>query len=124
MIVQNHQVCKLSTLAFPRGLRAPTEMIVRNHQVCKLSTLAFPIGLGTCSVSKVLHALLRLISVTVFSFTCPLLLSAQLLIITGSAFLPPDSPLLVPMPFMSLAPVHGVTSPSSPTETLSGLLQI
>ena len=51
-------------------------------------------------------ALLRIVSVTVFSFT---VLSALLLILSASRFLAPDSPLLVPVPFLFLVHLHGMT---------------
>ena len=66
------------------------------------------------------HTLLHFISVH------PPVLSALLLILSASMCLVPDFPLLVPALFLSLAPLHGFEwlPPSSPTETLSGLLQI
>ena len=72
------------------------------------------------SATNVSHALLRLISVTVFNFTHPPALSALLQVISASRFLTPDFLLLVPVPF--LFSVH--LSPSYLTETLSGLLYI
>ena len=74
----------------------------------------------TLSATNVSHALLRLISVTVFNFTHPPALSALLQVISASRFLTPDFLLLVPVPF--LFSVH--LSPSYLTETLSGLLYI
>ena len=69
---------------------------------------------------KVLRALLRLTSVTVFNFTHPPVLSALLLILSVSSFFVPDFPLLVPAPFLSSAFLLGMTFLSSPTETLLG----
>ena len=48
----------------------------------------------------VLRALLRLISVTLFSFTHPPVLSVLLLILSASRFPVPDFPLLVPALFV------------------------
>ena len=59
---------------------------------------------------SVLSALL-LISETVFSFTHPPVLYALLLILSASRLLAPDSPLLVPAPFLFSAPLHGMAFP-------------
>ena len=56
-------------------------------------------------------ALLRLLSVTVFNFTRPPVLSAPLLILSASRFLAPDSPLLVPAPFLFSVHLHGMIFP-------------
>ena len=56
-------------------------------------------------------ALLCLISVTVFNFTRPPVLSAPLLILSASRFLAPDSPLFVPAPFLFSVHQHGMTFP-------------
>ena len=63
------------------------------------------------SAINVSWALLRLISVTVFNFTHPPVLSAPLLILSASRFLAPDSPLLVPAPFLFSVHQHGMTFP-------------
>ena len=56
--------------------------------------------------------LFRLISVTVFNFfTHPPILSALLLILSASRFLTPHFPLLAPTPFLSSAPLLGMTFP-------------
>ena len=55
--------------------------------------------------------LLRLISVTVFSFTHPPILSALLLILSASRSFITDFQLLFLMPFPSPAPLHGRTFP-------------
>ena len=75
-------------------------------------------------IKKYLTEWVNLISVTVFNFTHPPILSAPLLILSASRFLTPDSPLLVPTPFLFSVHQHGWPSPSSPTETLFGLIQI
>ena len=72
----------------------------------------------------IMHTLFHLISVSVFNFTHPPILSALLLILSASRFLAPDFPVLVPVPFPSLAPWHGMTFPFLSDRTLSGLLQI
>ena len=74
---------------------------------------------STLSAMIVSRALLRLISLTVFNYTHTPVLSAQLLILSDSRFLVPDFPRSVPEPLYMECP-----SPSSPKETLSGLLQI
>ena len=63
------------------------------------------------SATNVSRALLRLISVTVFNFTHPPVLSALLLKLSASRFPVPDSPLLVPAPFLSSVHLHGMTFP-------------
>ena len=60
---------------------------------------------------NVSRALLRLISVTVFNFTHPPVLSALLLILSASRFLAPDYPLLVPAPFLFSVNLRGMTFP-------------
>ena len=57
------------------------------------------------------RALLGLISVTVFNFTHPPVLSALLLILSASRFLVADFPQLVLAPFLSSVPLHGMTFP-------------
>ena len=61
------------------------------------------------SAINITRALLRLISVTVFNFTHPPVLSALLLILSDSRFLAPDSPLLFPAPFLFSVHQHGMT---------------
>ena len=61
--------------------------------------------------TNVLRALLRLFSLHVFNFTHPPVLSAQLLTLSASRFLAPDSPLLVPELFLSSVHLHGMTFP-------------
>ena len=56
-------------------------------------------------------------------FTHTFVFSALLLTLAFSRFLVPDSPLLVPAPFLSSAPLYGMASPSSLTETLPGLFK-
>ena len=51
------------------------------------------------------------VAVTVFNFIHPPVLSALLLILPASRFLAPDSPLLVPAPFLFLVHLHGMTVP-------------
>ena len=60
------------------------------------------------SAKNISWALLRLISVTVFNFTHPPVLSTLLLILSASRFLAPDSPLLVPAPFLLCAHVYAL----------------
>ena len=55
--------------------------------------------------------LLHFISETYLNFTHPSILSALLVIFSASRFLIPDSPLLVPAPFLVLDPLHGITLP-------------
>ena len=55
------------------------------------------------------------------SFTHPPVLSALLPIPSESRFHVQDFPLVVPVLFLSSTPLHGLTSHSSPKETLSGL---
>ena len=69
-------------------------------------------GNTVLSAINVSRALLRLISVTVFRFTHPPVLSALRLILSVSGFLIIDFPLLVPSSFLSSAPLHGTTFPS------------
>ena len=96
-----------------------------------MSTCRLPIpqrnlhkGNTVLSAINVSRALLRLISVTVFRFSHPLVLSALLILsVSVSGFLVIDFLLLIPSPFPSSALLHGTTSPFSPTEPLSGLLQ-
>ena len=52
--------------------------------------------------------LLHLTSVAVFNFTHPPVLSTLLLILSASRFLAPDSPLLVPAPFLLCAHVYAL----------------
>ena len=66
---------------------------------------------STLSSVNVWRTLTCLISVTVFNFTHPPVLSALLLILSASRFLAPDSPLLVPAPFLFLVHRHGMTFP-------------
>ena len=62
---------------------------------------------------NVSQALLCLISVTVFNFTTPHTSYTPLfLILSASRFLLPDSPLLVPAPFLFSVYLHGMTIPS------------
>ena len=66
------------------------------------------------STINVLYTQLCLISVTVFNFTHSHthVLSVLLLILSASVFLViPDFPLLVPEPFLPLAPLHEMTFP-------------
>ena len=63
----------------------------------------------TLSATNISRALFRLISVTVFNFTHPTVLSALLLILSASRFLAPDSPLLGPAPFQFSVHLHEMT---------------
>ena len=62
-------------------------------------------------IKKYLTEWVNLMSVTVFNFTRPPILSALLLILSASRFLTPDSPLLVPAPFLFSVHQHGMTFP-------------
>ena len=64
---------------------------------------------GFTSAVNVSRALLRLMSVTVFSFTHPPILSVLLVMLSCSRFLVSDFPLLVSVPFSSSAPLYGMT---------------
>ena len=66
---------------------------------------------STLSATNVSHALLRLISVTVFNFTHPPALSALLQVISTSRFFASDFPLLVPTPFLFSVHLRGMTFP-------------
>ena len=69
---------------------------------------------GFCGRLKATLQQLCLISVTVFNFTHPPVLSAPLLILSASRFLAPDSPdspLLVSTPFLFSVHLHGMTFP-------------
>ena len=65
----------------------------------------------TLSATYISRALLRLISVTVFNFTHPPVLSVLLLILSASRFLAPDSPLGVPAPFLFSVNLRRMTFP-------------
>ena len=70
-------------------------------------------GNTVLSAINVSRSLLRLISVTVFKFTHPPVLSALLILsVSVSGFLIIDFPLLIPSPFLSSAHLHGTTFPS------------
>ena len=68
---------------------------------CKINTLCYKCATGTAPST----------SVTVFNFTHPPVHSARLLILSASRFLAPDSPLLVPAPFLFSVHQHGMTFP-------------
>ena len=57
------------------------------------------------------HTLFCLISVTIFNFPHPPILSAHLLILSACRFLVPDSPLFFPAPFLSFGPHAWVAFP-------------
>ena len=69
----------------------------------KINTLFYKCITGTA---------LSYISVTIFNFTHPPILSTLLLILSASRFLAPDSPLLVPTPFLFSVHQHRMTFPS------------
>ena len=75
----------------------------RSHKECSTRR--------TVAAINVSHALLRLISVTVFNFTHSPALSALLLTLSASRFHSPDFSLLVPAPFLFSVHLHGMTFP-------------
>ena len=104
------------------------EHLLVNTGICQSSeALALSVCVNTLSAVNVSRILLRLISMAVLNFTHPPILSTLLLILSASRFHAPDFSCLhcwFPRLFCLRFIYMEWPSPSSPTETFSGLSQV